>query len=85
MKRWNLPSLTTRYIREKIKPGDLLVRRTLVNGVYVNELVLVCLLNRDAVFGHDYIDVWCSKYGYRVVHRTYLSQWWQLIDGDGKK
>lgn len=85
MRRWNLPSLSTRYIRERIKHGDLLATRMLVNGVYVNELVLVCLLNRDYQFGHDYIDVWSFKHGYRVVHRSHLSQQWQLIDGDGKK
>jgi|APSaa5957512535_1039671.scaffolds.fasta_scaffold141335_2 hypothetical protein len=87
MRRWNLPSLSTRYIREKIKPGDLLARRIFSNGIYVtnNELVLVCCLNRSSKFGHDYIDVWCFKHGYRSVHRSHLSRRWQLVDGDEKK
>jgi len=85
MRRWNLPSLSTRYIREKIKPGDLLVKRSWDKGVYVNEFVLVCFLNHSSKFGHDFIDVWCNKYGHRVVHRSHLSRQWQLVDGDEKK
>ena len=77
-KRTKLPQLSTRYIKERMKPGDILLHSIKnYNVKHIEKLVLTTCLNSS--LGRDYISVWSTEKGHHEVYRSKLSQWWHLI------